>query len=100
MTLVITILADDKARNRRRARRQAQREQVMQDASLARKIAHSASGSQRVIRATSLGSLRDYQEPEASEQKRNRIWYSKPTREMGVTCVGRQKMKLSSKPLI
>ena len=63
MTLVITILADDKARNRRRARRQAQREQVMQDASLARKIAHSASGSQRVIRATSLGSLRDYQEP-------------------------------------
>ncbi|EMN3922161.1 antitermination protein [Citrobacter farmeri] len=34
------------------------------------------------------------------ERKNHRTWYSKPTREMGVTCVGRQKMKLGSKPLI
>lgn len=54
--------------------------------------------SNRVLRATSLGSLRDYQEPEATEQKRNRIWYSKPTREMGVTCTGRQKVKGKSIP--
>ena len=31
MTVVITYLADDNARNRRRARRQAQREQAMQE---------------------------------------------------------------------
>ncbi|MDL7259440.1 hypothetical protein QS586_25320, partial [Escherichia coli] len=30
----------------------------------------------------------------------NRIYYRKPRSEMGVTCVGRQKMKLGSKPLI
>lgn len=98
MTLVITILASDNAKTRYRARRAAKREQAMQDASLARKIAHSASGSQRVIRATSLGSLRDYQEPEATEQQRNRTWYSKPSREMGVTCTGRQKVKGQSIP--
>ena len=34
------------------------------------------------------------------ERKNHRTWYSKPTREMGVTCVGRQKIKLGSKPLI
>lgn len=34
------------------------------------------------------------------ERNNQRTWYSKPTREMGVTCVGRQKMKLGSKPLI
>lgn len=53
----------------------------------------------RVDRATSLGSLRDkkYQE---EQQTTNRLYYSKPTREMGVTCVGRQKMKLGSNPLI
>ena len=39
MTVVITYLADDNARNRRRARRQAQREQAMQEQRLARKIA-------------------------------------------------------------
>lgn len=52
----------------------------------------------RVDRATSLGSLRDKKEQEAP-QKTNRLYYSKPTREMGVTCVGRQKIKLGSKPL-
>ncbi|THH50637.1 hypothetical protein [Escherichia coli] len=34
------------------------------------------------------------------ERKQNRIYYRKPRSEMGVTCVGRQKMKLGSKPLI
>nr|DAU58084.1 MAG TPA: Transcription termination/antitermination protein [Caudoviricetes sp.] len=53
----------------------------------------------RVDRATSLGSLRDKKEQEAP-QKTNLLYYSKPTREMGVTCAGRQKMKLGSKPLI
>ena len=44
MTVVITYLADDNARNRRRARRQAQREQAMQEQRLARKIALKLSG--------------------------------------------------------
>ena len=30
------------------------------------------------------------------ERKNQRTWYSKPRSEMGVTCVGRQKMKLGS----
>lgn len=100
MTVVITILADDNARNRRRARREAQREQAQQDASLARRIEQKLSGCVRAERATSLVALRDYQEPEVTQQKPNRKWYSAPRHEMGVTCVGRQKMKLGSKPLI
>ncbi|EQA3420202.1 hypothetical protein ACX1JO_003801 [Cronobacter dublinensis] len=54
----------------------------------------------RVERAASLVALRDYQAPEVTQQKPNRKWYSAPRNEMGVTCVGRQKMKLGSKPLI
>ncbi|MDI7687777.1 hypothetical protein [Cronobacter malonaticus] len=100
MTVVITILADDNARNRRRARRQAQREQAQQDVSLARRIEQKLSGCVRADRATSLVALRDYQEPAVTQQKPNRKWYSAPRNEMGVTCVGRQKMKLGSKPLI
>ena len=92
MTVVITYLADDNARNRRRARRQAQREQAMQEQRLARKIALKLSGCVRADKAASLGILR--------ESKQNRIYYRKPRSEMGVTCVGRQKMKLGSKPLI
>ncbi|EEY3927433.1 hypothetical protein DFX89_20540 [Escherichia coli] len=53
MTVVITYLADDNARNRRRARRQAQREQAMQDASLSRRVANSTC-STRVTKAISL----------------------------------------------
>ncbi|EFE9671742.1 TPA: hypothetical protein ACG5R5_003238 [Escherichia coli] len=53
MTVVITYLADDNARNRRRARRQAQREQAMQDASLSRRVANSIC-STRVTKAISL----------------------------------------------
>ncbi|EQB0486245.1 hypothetical protein ACYAO4_002715 [Cronobacter turicensis] len=100
MTVIITILADDNARNRRRVRRQAQREQAQQDASIARRIEQKLSGCVRASRATSLVALRDYQEPEVTQQKQNRKWYSAPRNEMGVTCVGRQKMKLGSKPLI
>lgn len=55
--------------------------------------------SNRVARATSLGSLRDKKEQEV-QQKTNRTWYSKPTREMGVTCAGKQKVKGKSIPLI
>ncbi|EBE1135711.1 regulator [Salmonella enterica] len=51
----------------------------------------------RVDRATSLGSLRDKKEQEAP-QKTNRLYYSKPTREMGVTCTGRQKQRGKSIP--
>ncbi len=54
----------------------------------------------RVDRATSLVALRDYQEPEVTQQKTNRKWYSAPRHEMGVTCVGRQKVKGKSIPLI
>ncbi|EEZ2438779.1 hypothetical protein HJZ45_000034 [Escherichia coli] len=58
MTVVITYLADDNARNRRRARRQAQREQAMKEQRLARKIALKLSGCVRADKAASLGSLR------------------------------------------
>ncbi len=98
MTVVITYLADDNARNRRRARRQAQREQAMQER-LARKIALKLSGCVRADKAASLGSLLCKKADEV-ERKQNRIYYRKPRSEMGVTCVGRQKMKLGSKPLI
>ncbi|HEA2126036.1 TPA: hypothetical protein RU910_000472 [Escherichia coli] len=103
MTVVITYLADDNARNRRRARRQAQREQAMQEQRLARKIARKIalklSGCVRADKAASLVSLRCKKADEV-ERKQNRIYYRKPRSEMGVTCVGRQKKKLGSKPLI
>lgn len=37
---------------------------------------------------------------EAVERKNHRTWYSKPSREMGVTCTGRQKTKGKSIALI
>lgn len=55
--IIVTYLADDNARNRRRARRQAQREQAMQDASLARRVANSTC-STRVTKAISLSGTR------------------------------------------
>lgn len=55
--IIVTYLADDNARNRRRARRQAQREQAMQDASLARRVANSTC-STRVTKAISLSGAR------------------------------------------
>lgn len=64
MTLVITILASDNARNRRRARREALREQANADASLSRKITVIASGcsSLKVARAINGPSVRDVKE--------------------------------------
>lgn len=55
--------------------------------------------SNKVIRATSLEFPRDYVAGE-SISKPNRDWYSKPVREMGVSCTGRQKVKGKSIPLI
>lgn len=55
--IIVTYLADDNARNRRRARRQAQREQAMQDAFLARRVANSTC-STRVSKAISLAGTR------------------------------------------
>lgn len=55
--IIVTYLADDNARNRRRARRQAQREQAMQNASLARRVANSTC-STRVTKAISLAGTR------------------------------------------
>ncbi|WP_305862065.1 hypothetical protein [Escherichia coli] len=97
MTVVITYLADDNARNRRRARRQAQREQTMQEQRLARKIALKLSGCVRADKAASLGSL-CCKKKEEVERKQNRIYYRKPRSEMGVTCSGRQKQRGKSIP--
>lgn len=63
MTVVITILASDNARNRRRARRAEMQAQRQADEHLARKIAVAASGcSTKVAKATTLPSLRDRNE--------------------------------------
>lgn len=60
MTVVITYLASDNARNRRRARRAEAQSQIDADARLARKIAVAGSGcSLNVARATSAPSLRE-----------------------------------------
>ncbi|HCP5787141.1 TPA: antitermination protein [Escherichia coli] len=60
---------------------------------------------ERAVNPINLTELAEYREEmerraEAIERKNKRAWYSKPRSEMGVTCVGRQKMKLGSKPLI
>ncbi|WP_105601347.1 regulator [Cronobacter sakazakii] len=99
MTVVITILADDNARNRRRDRRQAQREQAQQDASLARRIEQKLSGCVRADRATSLVALRDHQEPEVTERKRNPA-YKNPVNHPTHLMNAHQKMRGKSIPLI
>lgn len=53
----------------------------------------------RVTKAILLAGTRQ-KKVEVTAVKQNRIYYRKPRSEMGVTCVGRQKMKLGSKPLI
>lgn len=55
--------------------------------------------SNRVLLATSLGSLRDNQAQEQVTERKNRILYKQPG-ERGITCSGRQKMKGRSIPLI
>ena len=63
MTVVITYLASDNARNRRRARRAESKAQIDADSRLARKIAVAGSGcSLNVARATSAPSLREKHE--------------------------------------
>ncbi|RAU43956.1 transcriptional regulator [Pseudocitrobacter sp. RIT415] len=56
--------------------------------------------SNRVVAATSLVSLREKKAQEELPERSNRIYYSKPRGDMGVTCAGRQKVKGKSIPLI
>ena len=66
MTVVITYLATDNAKNRYRARRAAKREQMQADNKLARNIAAASAGcSLNVSRATSSPSLREKHESTA-----------------------------------
>jgi hypothetical protein len=60
---------------------------------------------ERAINPIDLTELAEYREEmerraEAIERKNKRTWYSKPRSEMGVTCLGRQKVKGKSIPLI
>ncbi|EFH6600234.1 regulator [Escherichia coli] len=87
------------AKSRYKARRAELIAERRSNEALARKIALKLSGCVRADKAASLGSLRCKKADEV-ERKQNRIYYRKPRSEMGVTCVGRQKMKLGSKPLI
>ncbi|HFN3881256.1 TPA: regulator [Escherichia coli] len=87
------------AKSRYKARRAELIAERRSNEALARKIALKLSGCVRADKATSLGSLR-CKKAEEVERKQNRIYYRKPRSEMGVTCVGLQKMKLGSKPLI
>jgi hypothetical protein len=66
MTVVITYLANDNAKNRYRARRAAKREQMQADNKLARNIAVASGGcSLNVSRATSSPSMREKHESTA-----------------------------------
>ena len=96
MAVVITYLADDNARNRRRARRQAQREQAMQEQRLARKIALKLSGCVRADKAASLGSLCCKKKEEVF--RKNRSIYYKDSNPLGNKIHAVQKIKLYSKP--
>ena len=97
MTIVITILASDNSKNRYRARRAAKREQAMQDASLARRVANSTC-STRVTKAISLAGTRQ-KEVEVTAVKKNLTYY-RDTNPLGNKIHAVQRMKLSSKPLI
>lgn len=97
MTIVITILASDNSKNRYRARRAAKREQAMQDASLARRVANSTC-STRVSKAISLAGTRQ-KEVEVTAVKQNRTYY-RDANPLGNKIHAVQRMKLSSKPLI
>ncbi|MCZ0199209.1 regulator, partial [Escherichia coli] len=84
------------AKSRYKARRAELIAERRSNEALARKIALKLSGCVRADKAASLGSLLCKKADEV-ERKQNRIYYRKPRSEMGVTCVGRQKMKLGSK---
>ena len=90
-----------KAREIRKLERARQHKEIKQySKKIERAFSRLSEGcSNRVLRATSLGSLRD-KKCQDEPQKSNRLYYSKPRHDMGVTCVGRQKIKLGSKPLI
>ncbi|EPC7145731.1 regulator [Escherichia coli O8:H25] len=89
------------AKSRYKARRAELIAERRSNEALARKIALKLSGCVRADKAASLGSLCcKKSKSEEVERKQNLIYYRKPRSEMGVTCVGRQKMKLGSKPLI
>ncbi|HHT7961664.1 regulator [Escherichia coli] len=95
MAVVITYLADDNARNRRRARRQAQREQAMQEQRLSRKIALKLSGCVRADKAASLGSLCCKKKEEVV--RKNRSIYYKDSNPLGNKIHAVQKIKLYGK---
>jgi hypothetical protein len=101
-TIMVTIVWKESkgtAKSRYKARRAELIAERRSNEALARKIALKLSGCVRADKAASIGSLR-CKKAEEVERKQNRIYYRKPRSEMGVTCVGRQKMKLGSKPLI
>ncbi|HAJ2375507.1 MULTISPECIES: hypothetical protein [Escherichia] len=85
------------AKSRYKARRAELIAERRSNEALARKIALKLSGCVRADKAASLGSLR-CKKAEEVERKQNRIYYSKPRSEMGVTCSGRQKQRGKSIP--
>ena len=70
--------------------------------SLTRKPKSRVESAVNPIDLTALAEYREVLEKRAAvvERKNHRTWYSKPSREMGVTCTGRQKTKGKSIPLI
>lgn len=70
--------------------------------SLTRKPKSRVESAVNPINFTELAKYREVLEKRAAvvERKNHRTWYSKPSREMGVTCTGRQKTKGKSIPLI
>lgn len=70
--------------------------------SLTRKPKSRVESALNPIDLTALAEYREVLENRAVavERKNHRTWYSKPSREMGVTCTGRQKIKGKSRPLI
>ncbi|ELY4577718.1 TPA: regulator [Cronobacter sakazakii] len=99
MATIIWKEAKGTAKSRYKARRVAKIEQARQDASLARRIEQKLSGCVRADRATSLVALRDYQEPEVTERKRNPA-YKKPVNHPTHLMNAHQKMRGKSIPLI
>ena len=97
MATIIWKEAKGTAKSRYKARRAAKIEQVQQDASLARRIEQKLSGCVRADRATSLVALRDYQEPEVTERKRNPA-YKKPVNHPTHLINAHQKMRGKSIP--